>query len=209
MNVKTKAFFTILILFLLFAAGRSGYLLFMERQKTSKLENNIRYGYETGFRIVDTYKAKNGQLVARNQALEMTKQMLTDGIAADVMEKLDNLGIKPSRVESFSETVIRHEKEILTSIRDTIIEDTVNAEVFHYRDPFYLVDGIRVGAKQRIRIESTDSLIQVVYRGSRYNKKGKKVPGFCFWVPRRLEQVITSHNPSSSILYSKTIIVSK
>ncbi len=194
---------------MLFVAGESGYLLFKERKKNSRLESNIKYGYQTGFNIVDYYKAKNGQLVARNAVLEYSSKELRNGIVDDVLKALENLGIKPKFVTNYSNTVIQHEKEILVPTHDSIIFDTIHAECFTYNDKFYNINGLKIGDRQQLKIASVDSLIQVTYRGKRYNRKGVLVPGIFFWIPRRLEQVISSNNPNSKITYCKTISIVK
>lgn len=199
----------IIIGILLFSSISSGVLLYKERKKTSKLENNIQLGYETGFKIVDYYKAKNGQLVARNAVLEYSSKQLSQAISSEIIAHLENLGIKPKNVNYYSETVINHEREIITPVRDSVVYDTIKAECFSFVDQFTDISGCRVGDSQKLKLSFSDSIIQVVYKGSRINRKGKKVPGICFWHPRILEQSIVSSNPYSKIIYSKTVLVSK
>ncbi len=207
--MKTKIGVGLLILFLLYVSFQSGYLLFMEKRKSHRLENDIQNGYQTGFKIVDYYKAKNGNLVARNSVLEYTSKELRNGIAQDVIAQLENLGIKPKFVTNYSQTVIQHDKEIIAKVHDSTIFDTVNVQTFKYVDKWYNIQGLKIGETQHLNISSTDSLVQVVYKGRRYSDKGKKLPAICFWVPRRLEQVISSNNPDSKIIFSKTITVVK
>lgn len=207
--MKTKIAVSLLCIFLVFSTVSSWVLLSRERKKSSRLESNIRSGYESGFKIVDYYKAKNGQLVARNKVLEFSSQELRSGIASDVLEQLKNLGIKPKYVTNYSETVVKHEKQFITFLKDSIVFDTIKAKCFNYSDSFYTVNGCSFDSIQSISITSVDSLIQVVYKGPRYNSKGKKMPGAFFWIPRRLYQVISSNNPDSKITYSKTISITK
>jgi cell division protein FtsB len=209
MNLKFKIGMALVFCLAVFAAGFNFYLFTKEKARSTRLQSDIRWGYEQGFQIIDSLKAKNGQLVARNNVLELTSKELRSGIAQDVIRQLDNLGIKPKHVTNYSETVVRHEKEIVTRLRDSVIFDTVPVSCFNYSDHWYDVSGYSEGDQQHLKISSLDSLVQVIYRGQRYNFKGKKRPGCFFWVPRRLEQVITSDNPSSKIIYSKTISISK
>jgi len=209
MNLKIKIRIILFCLLATFAAVANFVLYSREKANSTRLESNIRWGYEQGFNIVDTYRAKNGQLVARNNVLELTSKELRNGIAQDVIAELSNLGIKPKYVTNFSETVIKHEKEIVAKLRDSVVFDTVPVSCFYYSDRWNEVSGYSMGDTQHIKISSVDSLIQVIYKGSRYNSKGKKRPGIFFWLPRKLEQVVTSCNPSSKIVYSKTISVTK
>lgn len=209
--MKLKSYIIIFALCLLTtgAAFFEFVLLQKEKKHSATLQNNIRSGYEQGFAIIDTYRSKNGELVARNSVLEYSNKELIRGIAPEVIKELVNLGIKTKFVTNYSETVIQHEKEIVTRLRDSIILDTVPVSCFYYSDRWYQVSGCSMGDTQHIKINSSDSLTQVIYKGSRYNRKGKKQPGICFWLPRRLEQVISSNNPASKIIYSKTIQITK
>lgn len=207
--MKLKIGIILFCLLTTFVAVTNFVLLEREKRNSSRLENNIRNGYQTGFQIIDSYRTKNGQLAARNSVLELTSKELRNGIASDVIQHLANLGIKPKYVTNYSETVIQHEKEIVTKLRDSVIFDTIPVSCFNYSDRWYQVSGYSTGDTQHIKINSSDSLTQVIYKGSRYNRKGKKQPSIFFWLPRRLEQVISSNNPSSRIIYSKTIQITK
>lgn len=209
MNLRLKIGI-ILFCILTSLAAVVNYVMYNHQKKyAAMLESNIRYGYETGFRIIDSYKTKNGQLAARNYVLEMTTHEIRNGLAQDVIRQLDNLGIKPKQVTNYSQTVINHEKEIVARLRDSVIFDTAHVSCINYSDRFYEISGYIMDNNEHLKIKSSDSLTQVIYHGARFNKKGHKVPGICFWIPRRLEQVITSNNPSSQITYSKTISVKK
>ena len=207
--MKTKIVISLFIIFLIFTSVSSGYLLYKERKTTTRLSTDIKNGYAKGFEITEYYKAKNGQIVAKNAVLEFTNREIKNNIAPEIVKQLENLGIKPKQITNYSETVIKSEKEIFTKMRDTLIYDTVKAQYFHYIDDFYVIDGIQVDNKQKLNIKSYDSIIQVIYKGARYSKQGRRLPGFCFWRPRSFEQVITSKNPSSKITYCKTISISK
>lgn len=211
MTFKLKTVLAIvLICFLCAGAAVVNFVLFTrEKANSTRLQSNIRWGYEQGFQIIDTYKAKNGQLVARNAVLEITAKELRTGLALDVVKHLENLGIKPKHITNYSETVIKHEKEIVTKLRDSIIYDTVKARCFQYQDKYNRFSGCAAGDVQNVRFLAIDSIIQVIYEGDRYNRKGKKRPKCFFWLPLRLDQVITSSNPSSKIIYSKTIQITK
>ena len=207
--MKTKIGVSLLIIFLIFSTACSWYYLFMERKKSTRLETDIRNGYQTGFRITEYYKAKNGDLVARNSVLELTKKELANGLAQDVLDKLNNLGINPKTVNNYSSTVMEHDTHIITRVHDSILYDTVHAECFNYSDKYNKINGCKVGEYQSINIYSVDSLLQVVY-STRYNpKSGKTKPRWFFWLPKKLDQVISSDNPSTKVVYSKTISIVK
>lgn len=209
MSLKLKIGIILFCALSLFAAVTNYIQKNKEKRYSNMLESNIRYGYETGFQIINEYKTKNGQLAAMNYVLQMTNKQLRNGISADIIKNLNNLGINPKYVTNYSETVIKHEKEIVAKLHDSVIFDTVRVSCFYYSDRWYEISGYSQGMDQHLKINSSDSLTQVIYRGHRFNRKGNQVPSICFWHPRRLEQVISSNNPSSKIVYSKTIQIIK
>lgn len=112
-------------------------------------------------------------------------------------------GVKPARTQQVSTTVVETEKHIITTLRDSVIHDTVRVRVFSYSDPWYSIHGQALGDTQRVQIQSRDSLIQVVYKGERNN------PWLWILSPRRLQQRIYSSNPNSTIKYSQLINIQK
>jgi hypothetical protein len=102
-----------------------------------------------------------------------------------------------------STTVVETEKHIITTLRDSVIHDTVSVRVFSYSDPWYSIQGQANGDTQRVQIQSRDSLIQVVYKGKRSK------PWLWILSPRRLQQRIYSSNPNSIITYSQLINIQK
>lgn len=186
----------IIVLFLLFgfSAFQSARMYLHEKKEKQRIEQSFKAAEET----IRYYKTRNGQLVAQNSTLQLRYNEVKD-IYPKIIDEIKNHDIKPKRVSQYSETVVRQEKEIVTQLRDSIIFDTIPARVFSYQDSFYTVKGIAIGDTQRVHITSTDSLIQVVYRGERIR------PWLWFLSKRKTEQVISSKNPNSKIVYNKTI----
>lgn len=186
----------IIVLFLLFgySAFQSARMYLHEKKEKQRIEQSFKAAEET----IRYYKTRNGQLVAQNSTLQLRYNEVKD-IYPKIIDEIKNLDIKPKHVSQYAETVVRQEKEIVTQLRDSIIFDTIPARVFSYQDSFYTVKGIAIGDTQRVHITSTDSLIQVVYRGERIR------PWLWFLSKRKTEQVISSKNPNSKIVYNKTI----
>lgn len=185
----------------------SSVMLVKERARNSRISNDFNIAYNNGFSTFQYYKAKNGQLVQRNRVLELSSAELKKGIAQDILDALANMGIKPSKVIQYNSNVIQSEKHITTVLRDSTIFDTIPVKAINYSDLYYKIVGTIKKDSIDLRINSIDSITQAVFKGHRYNKVGKQVPGILFWHPRRLEQVITSANPNSKIIYSKTIVI--
>lgn len=182
-----------------------GYATFhLARLYRHEKKEKLRIGqsYKAAEETISYYKARNGQLVAQNSTLQLRYNEVKD-IYPRIMDEIQNLGIKPKRVSQYTETVVSQEKEIITRLRDSTVFDTIPARVFAYRDSFYSVNGIAIGDTQRVLISSTDSLVQVVYKGGRIRPR--------LWIlsRRKLEQVISSKNPNSKIVYNRTIQITK
>lgn len=160
--------------------------------------NRMRENMESDHVQLVYYKTLNGQLAAKTDALQLRYQEVK-AIYPEIMAELKNLKIPAARVENYSETIIHHDKQIITPLRDSTIYDTVPVKVFNYQDEFYKVSGIATADIQQVYIESTDSLIQVVYRGERYK------PWLWIFSKRKLQQTILSKNPNSKVIYSKQI----
>ena len=81
--------------------------------------------------------------------------------------------------------------------RDTIrLRDTVR--LFRWRDAWVTIDGLVAGDSVRCRIESVDTLRQVVHR----------IPHrflFIRWGTKALRQEIASSNPHTRIVYTEYI----
>lgn len=109
------------------------------------------------------------------------------------------MGVKPSRVQSLSSTGVVLENKIITTLRDSIIQDTVNIKQFNYSDAWISIRGEAIGNKQSISITHFDTLTQVFFKGTRAN------PWLWLFSPRKLTQRISLASPYSKLQYSKTI----
>jgi hypothetical protein len=189
---------SIVFLFVCFVAFEFGRLYFKERSEKNRLQNSFAAANET----IKYYRTKNGQLAAQVSTVQLRYDELKQ-IFPKVIDEIKNLDIKPRHVTEYSETVVKQEKDFFTHLRDSIIRDTVRARVFNYQDSFYTVKGVAIGDTQKVHITSKDSLIQVAYKGERYK------PWLWIFSRRKLKQAITCKNPNSTILYNRTINITK
>ena len=177
-----------------YMAFQFGRMYFNERKEKNRLEGS----WKAADQQIVYYKAKNGNLVAKNDALLLKYRELKD-IYPDIVAEINNLKVNPRQVEHFSETVVQQQKDIVTTLKDSLIYDTIPVRVFNYKDEFYTINGISIGDTQKVHIESRDSLIQVVYKGERYK------PWLWIFSRRKLQQVVSCKNPNSKIEYSQSI----
>jgi hypothetical protein len=192
--MKEKALSTFIFFFVCFVGFEYAKMYYKEKRERERITESFKASEQ---KLV-YYKTQNGQLAAKGHVLQLRYNEVQQ-IFPVILSELHNLDIKPRHVTQYSETVVKQEKEIVTKLRDSLICDTVHARVFNYRDSFYTVKGIAVGDYQKVHITSLDSLVQVVYKGNRIH------PWLWLFSRRKLEQVITSKNPNSTILYNKTI----
>jgi hypothetical protein len=168
------------------------------RDENQRLESNVR-SLSVGLKQI---QLENGALAGQSEVLTLRIQELKTLFPMQFKAILD-AGVKPARTQQVSTTVVETEKHIITTLRDSVIHDTVRVRVFSYSDPWYSIHGQALGDTQWVQIQSRDSLIQVVYKGERNN------PWLWILSPRRLQQRIYSSNPNSTIKYSQLINIQK
>jgi len=198
--MKTKIIaILIIIIIVLSTAVYVGFNLYISQKKdNNRLSNNLKSINQN----LTYYKSRNGQLVGKNSVLAFRLSEFKSSFSG-LSDEIQDLKLKVNRISSVSNTVIQSEKHITTRIKDSLINDTVIAKIFNYKDSFYNIKGVAIGDIQKVSVQSKDSILQVVYKGKR------RKPYLWFLSKRQLEQVITSKNPNSKITYSKFIKIIK
>jgi type II secretory pathway pseudopilin PulG len=198
--LKNKPFLIVLIVAAIWAVVAILFIgkFLREQSERQRMESNL----EASLGKIEYYQTQNGQIAAKTDVLQLHIDELRQ-FYPEILSELKNLKVPANRVENYSETVIHHNKEIVTGLRDSTLYDTIPVKVFNYSDAYYKVSGIATADSQRVHIESTDSLTQVVYRGERYK------PWLWIFSRRKLQQSILSKNPNSNIIYSRQITIQK
>lgn len=131
--------------------------------------------------------------------LELSKSEL-ENHCQDLTKTIDDLNIKIGRIQSVSTTVTKTEVEIQTVVRDSIVyrDLPVNLKVVKWRDPWVTLNGVLDGETFSAKIESVDTLSQVVHR---IPKKFL----FIKWGTKAIRQEVVSSNPHSKIVYTEYI----
>jgi len=198
MSFKINLILSAILLAVTIAFLTTRKLYVSEKKDNQRLSNNLSSLNEN----LTYYKSRNGHLVGKNSVLVFRMSEFQTSFV-DLSKSIKDLKVKLNRISSVSNTVIKSEKHITTTLKDSIINDTITAKIFRYNDNFYNIQGLSIRDTQNISIQSTDSLMQVVYKGKR------KKPYLWFFSKRQLEQVITNKNPNSKITYSKFIQITK
>jgi hypothetical protein len=196
--MKERLSYFIIILFIGFIAWAYGNEYYKQKKTSDRLLQNFKAVNGS----LEYYETQNGTIAARNQALQIKVTELST-VFPKAETELENLSIKPKRVENYSESAMMQDKEIQATIRDSLLPDSIHAKSFSFSDDFYSIKGLAIGDSQILKIHSIDTIIQVVYRGKRIR------PWLWILSKRNLEQVISAKNPNFSIVYNKTIQITK
>ncbi|MFM6994513.1 MAG: DUF6549 family protein [Sediminibacterium sp.] len=147
-------------------------------------------------------KTKSGQLAAQSDLLVLQTNELKKLFPKEV-KQIENLGVKVNKTTQYSTTVVETKTNVLTTLRDSIVLDTVQVRVFDYQDQWYQINGVIEKDTQRLVIKSMDTLTQVLFYGERQK------PWLWFFSPRKLQQRVSVTNPNATIKYSQTIQIQK
>lgn len=171
------------------------YWLNSVREEKKRLADN----QEALLSDVDYYKTESGKNAASVLKLELSKSEL-ENHCQDLTKTIDDLNIKIGRIQSVSTTVTKTEVEIQTVVRDSIVyrDLPVNLKVVKWRDPWVTLNGVLDGETFSAKIESVDTLSQVVHR---IPKKFL----FIKWGTKAIRQEVVSSNPHSKIVYTEYI----
>lgn len=171
------------------------YWLNNVREEKKRLADN----QEALLSDVDYYKTESGKNAASVLKLELSKSEL-ENHCQDLIKTIDDLNIKIGRIQSASITVTKTEVEIQTVVRDSIVyrDLPVNLKVIKWRDPWVTLNGVLDGETFSAKIESVDTLSQVVHR---IPKKFL----FIKWGTKAIRQEVVSSNPHSKIVYTEYI----
>ena len=119
---------------------------------------------------IERYRTRLGQEAASVQALRLRCAEFEELRAADAAE-IRRLGIKLRRLEAAARTATATKVEIRTPVRDTVVvrlRDTLvvrdTLRLFRWRDAWVRVEGAVTADSVLCRVESTDTLRQVVHR---------------------------------------------
>lgn len=147
-------------------------------------------------------KTKSGKLAAQTDLLVIQTSELKKLFPKEV-KQIESLGVGVSKTTQFTTTVVETKTNVITTLRDSLILDTIKVRVFDYQDQWYQIQGISEKDTQRLVIKSTDTLTQVVYRGERIK------PWLWVFSPRKIQQRVSVSNPNATIKYSQTIQIQK
>lgn len=186
-------------LFLLFVTFQSLKLHFKDQKTITRLTENLAISQKE----CTYFKARNGDQAVKIQSQELTIKEIRS-IYPAVIADMKNLYIQPRQLRSFVQANTKAEKHIETTLRDSVIMDTIKIKVIDYRDQWFTVKGIIQTEAVNLNIQTIDSLNVVNYLSRR--------PHPWLWIfggKRHPEAAITNKNPFIKYSITKSITVKK
>lgn len=188
-----KALFTLLLLLI---AGTSIRSALRARREADRLRANLYALNDTLCRC----RTRLGEETVSDEALRLRCSEFERLRAADAAE-IRRLGIRLRRAEEIARTVAATTIEVPVPVRDTVIlRDTLR--LFRWRDAWVEVEGLVGRDTAECRVESRDTLIQVLHRVPRrflFIRGGTKA----------VRQEIVSRNPHTKIVYAEYVKIER
>ena len=183
-------------LLLLLAVGALWCAFLSARREVVRLEENQRALYEE----VARYETRLGDSAASCRVLRLRCREFEELRARDAAE-IRSLGIRLKRAEAVARTELATEVEVTAPLRDTVrLYDTLR--LFRWRDPWVEVTGEVRRDSVRCRVQSVDTLLQVVHRVPRRF-------WFIRWGTKAIRQEIVSKNPHTRVVYAEYVTLEK
>ena len=157
---------------------------------------------------IDYHRTQSGALAATTQALQLRCSEY-EQLRAEDARRIRALGIKIRRLEAASTLVAAQNVDLVTPLRDTVfvrVRDTLlvrdTVRLFRWNDAWCSVEGA-VGPDSVVcRVESVDTLRQIVHRVPRRFL-------FIRWGTKAIRQEIVPANPHTRIVYAEYVQIYK
>ena len=175
------------------------YLLFVKNGKLSDDNDRLSNNQTALTEKVQYYQTESGKNAARVTELTLKKDEF-EKMCQEQVEVIKDLKLKLKRVESVSTTATNTSITVVTQLRDTLT--VANVKHFNWSDSWNHIHGIIDGNNVECTYEGNDTLNIVA---TRVPKK------FLFfrWGTKYIQIDAVNSNPSSRILYNRTIKVTK
>lgn len=176
-------------------------LLRAERAERKRIQANNRVLTDS----VEFYRTKSGKHAASRQVFELRASEL-ERYNAQLAGQVRELRIKARRLEAAATTATATIVELRAQLRDTVIYREPEAgpviretvKVFRWADPWVTIEGLIDGDSVGCRVESIDTLQQIVHRVPRRFL-------FIRWGTKAIRQEVVSSNPHTQIVYTEYV----
>lgn len=170
----------------------------LEHDERQRLEANQR----SLMTDVEYYRTRDSLSAAGVERLTLTNREFRRH-AEELERSVEDLQLKLRRLQSASRTAVTTAYPVETQLRDTVIlRDTLNirdtVSLLQFENPWLTLDGILEDNIFRGRIESRDTLVQLIHRVPRrlwFIRLGTKA----------IRQEVSTRNPYSRITFTEYI----
>lgn len=191
-----KKFFVVVAIVASLATIVCGYVIASLREERDRLQAN----QEALLSDVELYRTRANESAASVEVLQLSLDEFREHRAEDA-RRIEELGIKLRRAESFAKSAVVSTYEALLPLKDTIIlRDTVR--IFEGGDAWSTMSGSITKDSITYSLHSVDTLHQVVHRVPR------KFLFFRFGT-KAIRQEIVSSNPHTELVYSEYVELPK
>lgn len=169
-----------------------------------KLRNEVRRtreNVETLQEGITRYRTSDSLNAISVGRLTLTKREMKER-EADLLQQVDKLNIKVRRLNAVLETQSEAKAEVVTILRDSVINDTTVLKCLKYDDNYFRIDACIHADTLQGTLRYTDTLIQVLHRVPRKF-------WFIRWGTKAVKQDAYFANPNAVINYSRYIELKK
>ncbi len=193
-----------LIIYALLTTALLGIGLNRYRREVARLTNNQHVLSAE----VDRFRRRAEEEASSVEALQLRCSEFAR-LRADDARRIRDLGIRLRRVTTSATLAARQQTEAAAPLRDTVVlrlrdtlyvHDTVRC--FRWNDRWCRIEGSIEGDSVRCRVESVDTLRQVVHRVPRRFL-------FIRWGTKAIRQEIVASNPHTRLVYAEYIEVQR
>ncbi|HAT76660.1 MAG TPA: hypothetical protein DCS19_07415 [Flavobacterium sp.] len=200
--MKTQVITGLIVLLLLCVTAKSLHLFYKEKQAKETAQRNIQALTQEN----EYFRTENGNLALKKLIIESSLAEIKADVY-NIADELKKLKIKPASLSNYSSTGTETIYRFFTTIKDTVLNKIDTFKTFAYQDNYLRFYGNIHKDTLRADYLLKDTLIQVVFRGDRFTKTGKKRPSWWIFSKRRLQQIVAAKNPNTKITYSQFILV--
>lgn len=177
------------------------FLLIYTNRKLCKEVRQAHENVETLQEGMTRYKTSDSLNAISVGRLIMGKRDLQKR-EADLLEQVEKLNIRVRRLNAILETQSEAKAEIITILKDSVINDTTVIKCLKYDDNYFSIDACIHEDTLQGSLRYTDTLIQVLHRIPRKF-------WFIRWGTKAVRQDAYFANPNAIINYSRYIELKK
>lgn len=175
-------------------------LMYANRKLRNEVRRN-RENVETLQEGIVHYRTSDSLNAISVGRLTLTKREMKER-EADLLHQVEKLNIKVRRLNAVLETHSEAKAEIITILRDSVINDTMVLKCLKYNDNYFSIDACIHKDTLQGSLRYTDTLIQVLHRIPRKF-------WFIRWGTKAVKQDAYFANPNAVINYSRYIELKK